>query len=422
QVILFVFLPILIFESAYNTDVHIFQREFWQVLVLAVPGVILMTILTACIVKYWLPYNWSWDTSLMFGSMLSATDPIAVVALLKELGVSERLAVLIEGESLLNDGTAIVLFSVFRDALIGTAADSDPATVIKTAARLSLGGPLVGAVLGMAGSFCLGYIMDDGQSEITVTVIVCFTSFLIAEATALHVSGVLAVVTTGLVMSFYARGRISPGVEDSLNTFWSVTSYFANTIIFFISGLIIGDRAIFADAIRGQEWLFLLMLYVGIQLVRAVNVIVCSPFLIMGGYGMDWKSLAVLAFAGLRGAVGLTLALIVAEDDDIDRVTRERILFYMAGIAALTLVVNGTLTKPLLHYLEMDRSSSAETEIFIRACSVIESKLDHQIDLLKGDRFVGDADWEIVWRYVPCMTAKSYWQRIRNGSIKLSAE
>ncbi|CAN0256523.1 unnamed protein product, partial [Hapterophycus canaliculatus] len=86
QIILFVFLPILIFESAFETDVHIFRREFWQVVALAGPGVAVATIMTASIVKFVFPYGWDWNLSLMLGGILSATDPVAVVALLKELG------------------------------------------------------------------------------------------------------------------------------------------------------------------------------------------------------------------------------------------------------------------------------------------------------------------------------------------------
>lgn len=84
--ILFVFLPILIFESAFETDVHIFHREFWQVVTLAGPGVAIATVMTASVVKYVFPYGWDWNLSLMLGGVLSATDPVAVVALLKELG------------------------------------------------------------------------------------------------------------------------------------------------------------------------------------------------------------------------------------------------------------------------------------------------------------------------------------------------
>lgn len=357
----------------------------------------------------------------MFGAMLSATDPVAVVAILKELGVSERLAILIEGESLLNDGTSIVLFSVFLDALTGVAG-SDAGTIFRAAARLSLGGPLVGIVMGCVGTFALGYVIDDASTEITITIIVCFSAFLISEATNLRVSGVLAVVTTGLMMSYYARGRISPGVEESMHTFWSMLSYVANTGIFFIAGLIIGDRAIFSVYVDGSTWGYLIVLYLGLLLVRAVVVLLSSPVLIKGGYGMEWSQLLVLIWAGLRGAVGLTLALVVAEENVIDEEIRDLVLFYMAGIAALTILVNGTSIKHLLHYLGMDRGTAADTEIFVRACALIEAKLENRVDLLKADRFVGDADWATVWRYIPVLTPNVYWRRIRHSNVMLSTD
>eukprot|EP00903_Cladosiphon_okamuranus_P022319 g20525.t1 len=421
QVILFVFLPILIFESAFETDVHIFQREFWQVVALAGPGVAMATIMTGSIVKFIFPYGWDWNLSLMLGGVLSATDPVAVVALLKELGVSERLNVLIEGESLLNDATGIVVFIVFRDAFVG-AAESSPAQVLITAVRMSFGGPVVGLVMGMFGSFLLGYIIDDAMTEITLTLIVCFSSFMISESTKLHVSGVLAAVTAGLVMSFYAGGRISPGVEHSMHTFWSMATYVANTVIFFVSGVIIGDRAIFARAIGGREWGLLCLLYLLLQLVRSAVVVLLLPVLTKWGYGMSYKQLVVLAFAGLRGAVGLTLALIFVEDERIEDSIRSLVLFYVAGIAAMTLVINGSLAGYLVSYLHLDRSTTAETEVFTKACSAIEARLEHKLDLLKGDRFLGDADWEMVWRYIPVSTSNMYWHRIRHGNVNLSEQ
>ncbi|KAJ8610285.1 hypothetical protein CTAYLR_009068 [Chrysophaeum taylorii] len=118
HVLLYAFLPILIFESAFSTDTHIFSQMKWQILTLAAPGVLVSSVLTGVFVKYGFQhYDWHWPTCLMLGAILSATDPVAVVALLKELGVSERLGTLIEGESLLNDGTAIVVFDVFKHAL-----------------------------------------------------------------------------------------------------------------------------------------------------------------------------------------------------------------------------------------------------------------------------------------------------------------
>ncbi|CAN0042863.1 unnamed protein product [Scytosiphon promiscuus] len=421
QIILFVFLPVLIFESAFETDVHIFRREFWQVVSLAGPGVAVATIMTASVVKFIFPYGWDWNLSLMLGGILSATDPVAVVALLKELGkfpgVSERLNVLIEGESLLNDATGIVVFIVFRDAYVGTA-ESSPSQVLTTAVRMALGGPLVGAVIGMFGSFLLGYIIDDAMTEITLTVIVCFSSFMISESTTLHVSGVLAAVTAGLVMSFYAGGRISPGVEHSMHTFWSMATYVANTVIFFVSGLVIGDRAIFDVKIGVRVWSP--GCNVSSRVIRSIVVVLLLPVLTQWGYGMSYKQCLVLAFGGLRGDGSFENGN--SFYDDIDDVVQSLVLFYVAGIAALTLVINGSLAGYLVSYLHLDRSTNAETEVFTKACSAIEARLEHKLDLLKGDRFLGDADWEIVWRYIPVSTAKMYWHRIRHGNVSLSDE
>ena len=111
HLLLYVFLPILIFESAFNVELHTLEREIWQVLMLAVPGVALGCGLTAAVTMAIFGDTFTWPAALMFGAILSATDPVAVVALLKELGVNKRLGVLLEGESLLNDGTAPAFFS-----------------------------------------------------------------------------------------------------------------------------------------------------------------------------------------------------------------------------------------------------------------------------------------------------------------------
>ena len=113
HLILFVFLPTLIFESAFAMEVHLFRRMFLQIAILAVPGLMLSTSLTAGLAKWAFPWEWGWALCFMFGALISATDPVAVVALLKEVSSRKRLETLIEGESLLNDGTAIVFFSLF---------------------------------------------------------------------------------------------------------------------------------------------------------------------------------------------------------------------------------------------------------------------------------------------------------------------
>eukprot|EP00752_Nemacystus_decipiens_P004872 g4435.t1 len=423
EIIFYALLPILIFESAFFTDVHIFLTQLWQVLALAGPGVMIATILMACFSHYVFPYGWDWNTCLFFGAMTSATDPVAVVALMKELGVSERLAVLIEGESLLNDGTSIVVFSVFFNAASGIGSTS-AGFVFQQFVRLGLGGPVVGFLTGMVGSFAIGYILEDHLSEITLTVVVCFSSFLLAEATPIKVSGILSVVIAGLYMSLYGRPRISPSVQEPLREFWSLWGYMANTVIFFLTGLDAATKAFGKDSIiDASDWGYLVLLWVACHIVRGFVICLAYPVL-KHGYGTDWQTMVVLSYAGLRGAVGLTLALIVQEtSDDNDNIAEEvgdKIMFMIAGLAIMTLLINGTTCGMLLSYFGMDRATKAQTEIFIRACSAVESKLEHVVEELKKDRFLGDAEWPIVWRYVPVLTSRVYWHRIRYGSVVLA--
>jgi len=121
HLLLYVFLPALIFESAFNSDWHIFKKIFGQVLIMAGPMLLIATFLSACMMKYVLGYHGDFDFNacLLYGAIISATDPVAVVSLLKELGASKQLSTLIEGESLLNDGTAMVVFFVFLDVVEG---------------------------------------------------------------------------------------------------------------------------------------------------------------------------------------------------------------------------------------------------------------------------------------------------------------
>ena len=196
QVILYCFVPILVFESAFMTDTHIFSRQKWQILTLAGPGVLVASILTGGFVKaVFTDYGWDWPTVLMFGAMMSATDPVAVVALLKELGVSERLGTLIEGESLLNDGTAIVVFDVFKHALEHKPCDAEMPSwqsVLRMLFRLGALGPVVGT------RDALSMDVEDTPSS---------------SSTALGRREVHAVCIVGIAAKESRAVRLSPGAK-----------------------------------------------------------------------------------------------------------------------------------------------------------------------------------------------------------------
>ena len=245
--LLLLFLPALIFESAFNSDWHIFKVELPQILILAGPMLIVSTFMSAFMMFYILGYNdsntdvthqFSWNACLLYGSIISATDPVAVVALLKELGASRRLATLIEGESLLNDGTAMVVFAVILD--IAKGAELTPGEIILKFIRLSVGGPILGIIGGMILSFILSRIHNQHVLEVNSTLFVSYIIFFVAESTGLHVSGILAIVCLGLYMTNLGKTKISAESEHAVHHVWGYIGFMAETIIFIMTGIIMG--------------------------------------------------------------------------------------------------------------------------------------------------------------------------------------
>jgi sodium/hydrogen exchanger 10/11 len=208
QTLLLVFLPALIYESSSSSDWHIFKVEFPQIMIMAGPMLLLAIFLTAFEFKYILSYDkFGWPEALLFGAIISATDPVAVVALLKELGASKRLSTLIEGESLLNDGTAMVVFLVLLEIVKGV--EMSFGDIIIKFVRLSFGGPLLGLVGAFILQFLLNRIYNDGVLEVNSTIFMSYALFYLAEGTALHVSGILAIVVLGIMMTKEGKKSIS---------------------------------------------------------------------------------------------------------------------------------------------------------------------------------------------------------------------
>jgi NhaP-type Na+/H+ or K+/H+ antiporter len=247
---------------------------------------------------------------LLLGGLLSATDPVAVVALLRELGASKKLSTLIEGESLMNDGTAIVVFQLFLQMVLGQKFDAGD--VIEFLCRVALGALALGLAFGIVSVFWVGLVFNDTVIEITLTLTASYLAFFVAEDEA-GVSGVLTVMTVGLFFAAFARTAFTGESEQSMHYFWEMISYIANTLIFLLSGVVIAESILRSqDQIQGRDWGYLAILYVFVQLSRVVVVGLLYPGLKYFGYGLNWKEAVVLVWAGLRGAVALSLSLSVA--------------------------------------------------------------------------------------------------------------
>ena len=237
--LLMIFIPGLIFESAYNTDGFILGRSKWQILIMAGPGVVFSTMLSAIAIKL-LNDPLTIPESLVIGSIVSTTDPVAVVALLKDLGASIKFSTLLEGESLLNDGTAYVVFLVCLDMVANDGAIDVFPSIIKFF-RLSFGGPLVGLIVGWLCSYWIEVIMKDNTLIVIITAFCTYLLFYVSE-NYLEVSGILGLVALGVYLGTFCKVHLTHSNDHAVHTIWSFVGFTLETLIFLITGTFIGGE------------------------------------------------------------------------------------------------------------------------------------------------------------------------------------
>jgi len=393
HLILFLFLPTLIFESAYSMEPHLFFRIAPQIILLAIAGLIISMVLSALAVN-WL-FSWGLGTALLFGALISATDPVAVVALLKEKSSRKRLETLIEGESLLNDGTAIVFFSLFYGFALGITTEVNALSVVGQFIWVVSAGLIIGTVIGWTILWIIGKLINQPLIEITLSVAAAYLTFVIAES--LHVSGIVALVALALMFSTLGRTRISPEISHFLHQFWEMMSYLANTLIFLIVGIVIMTHTTFDSP---QLWIALGVIYILLILIRAFSVWALMPLLKRIGVGITRQKATVLVWGGLRGAVSLSLALSLAQDEAVPQQLREQILFLTAGIVFLTIVINGSTMEWLLHLLKLDRLPPAKEESVQKARQTISEQMDVFLKTIAHNPFFNMVQLDSLGRIV----------------------
>lgn len=358
HLLLYSFLPALLFGDVTTLNVHTFVKTFGQALVLAGPGVLLGTVLTALAVKYLFPYDWSFSYCMTLGSILSATDPVAVVSLLKAVGASTKLTMQITGESLLNDGTAMVVFTIFFDVSRGKPYSA--MAVVEYFARMVLVSPLLGGFIGFVALIWMSRASQkhtefDGTIQLSITIVTAYLAYYIGESVC-KTSGILTTVSAGLVLAW----RVWPFVvsAESLENVWEAIEYLGNTLLFSLAG-VLTRRATASKYIDYREFVWCFVLYLVAMAVRAVMLLVMYPALkVTSEYGTKPADVAFMWWGGLRGAVGLALALFVAttlneNDNEDDNGQGDRLLFFVSGVAFLTLVINAPTSGPMLKYLNL---------------------------------------------------------------------
>ncbi|XP_054823736.1 sodium/hydrogen exchanger 8-like isoform X4 [Prosopis cineraria] len=406
--LLAVFLPPLLFEGSFSMEFHQIKWCIAQMILLAGPGVLLSTFCLGSVLKLTFPYNWSWKTSLLLGGLLSATDPVAVVALLKELGACKKLTTIIEGESMMNDGVAMVVYTLFYRMVLGESFSW--VAVIKFLSEASLGAVGIGLAFGIASVLWLGYIFNDIVMEITLTLAVSYVAYFTAQEGA-DVSGILTVVTLGMFYSAVARIAFKSDGPGSLHHFWEMVAYISNTLIFILSGVIIAEGILNGSKVAadGKSWAYLFLLYAYVQASRFIVVGALYPFLSYFGHGLDWKEAVFLIWSGLRGPVSLALSLSVkssgGKSNELNSDTGTQFVFFTGGIVFLTIIVNASTTQLILHLLDMDNFSSAKKWILEYSKYELLNKALETFGELGDDEELGPADWHTVKRYLTCLNS-----------------
>jgi CPA1 family monovalent cation:H+ antiporter len=339
ELILEIFLPPLLFEAAWNMRWRSLQDNFIPIILFAILGVIISVIGIAFPLGYFT--NLSLATSLLIGASLAATDPVSVVALFRELGASKKLTVLMEGESLFNDGVAVVAFILLVGIPLGIETFSLSNTILKFSIFVGVGVG-VGCLIGFGISY-LTQRFDLPLVEQSLTLVSAYGTYLITEQ--LGGSGVIGVVTVGLILgNFGSRIGMNPRTRLLVSEFWEFLAFFVNSIVF----LLIGDQIQFASLAEDIDLIIL-----------AIALLLLTRLIVIFGLGnlsnlfsqtkISLPEQTALWWGGLRGSVSIALALSVP----VILPGRQEIINIVFGVVLFTLLVQGLTTKFFLEKLNL---------------------------------------------------------------------
>jgi len=349
QLILAVLLPALVFEGAYRTDVRLLIPSLPAVLLLALPGVLVTALLVAAVLAVVIGLDFR--LSFLVGTMVAATDPAAILAVMAQSRATRRLTTLVEAESLFNDGTGVVIFSIAVGALV---APIGPAGVAWELVAAFVVSTVIGIAIGFAASLVLNGL-DDHLVEVAISLVAAYGSYLLAAQAGF--SGLIATVACGLVFSGYGRRfGMSAETRQAIDIVWEFIAFLATTLVFLLIGLAIVVSQLLAAAVASVAVLLALLVS------RAVIV-----YGLLGGSAwllhrlgrlrtpMPRSWLHVIAWSGLRGAVSVALALSLPQGLP----HREQLQGIVFGATLLTLVIQGPTARPLISRLRLTGDQQA---------------------------------------------------------------
>lgn len=381
ELVFFVFLPALLFESGLSLNARQLGKDLLPVLMLAVPALLVSTTLVGLGVWMLLPI--SLPAALLFGALISATDPVAVVSLFKELGTPMRLMVLVEGESLLNDATAIVLFSILLGlATTGTFALGDVGGAALSFLRVFVGGIVVGALSGVVVSWMTIRLHLEISAVLICSVVLAYVSFIVAEHV-LHVSGVMAVVAAAIVYGMLAMPRLSTEVGHGLHETWEFLAETTNTLLFLMIGMTVDLSNllnIFLTAVVVSVLVILSRASTVYTVVPVTVALFKLPRISFGERHIMW-------WGGLKGGLAIAIALSIPADFP----GREMLLDLTLGVVLFSLLVNAPTIRPLIKWLGLDRLSETEQVELTQTAAYVNRRTDEVLKKFVDNRVLSRA-------------------------------
>ena len=369
-----ILLPMLLFQGAITIDVRRLAQDFVAVALLAVLAVIVALVVIGGAVYLVAPMPLA--VCLLFGAIVATTDPSAVIALFRELGAPARLTRLVEGESLLNDATAIAAFGAFLTVVV-TGRDLEFWMVTESLVWRLAAGVLVGLVAGRAVAQLLSFLRAYRGAQITIVVALPYVVYVLCNDY-LQVSGVVAVVTSGLFLSAAGRSRFQPETFQFCLDTLEQLAYWATSLVFVLAAILVPrllEDFSFADL------LYLLVAVVAALAARAVILFAVFPLLSAARVvqKVNTATKTVIIWGGLRGSVTLALALAVTENVLVEPEVKRFIAIQATGFALFTLLVQGITLSPLMRWLGLDQLSPIDrafrSQVLTQALSSVRSNL-----------------------------------------------